>query len=80
MTNDDLIDRIEELEAKLKDMALTVLVAEGQAADAYKAQLDAEAKLAAVIAAYRIEAMKRDDYTHDAFDKHIAELTGGKDG
>ena len=39
----------------------------------------AEAKLAAVIAAYRLEAMKRDDYSHDAFDKHSAELTGGKD-
>lgn len=48
---------------------------------------DLEAKLARVTEAYRLEAMKRDDYSHDAFDKHIAELTsseaatkeGGKD-
>lgn len=38
-----------------------------------------EAKLAKVTAAYRLEAIKRDDYSHDAFDKHLAELTGGKD-
>jgi DNA-binding transcriptional ArsR family regulator len=35
-----------------------------------------EAKLALVIAAYRIEAMRRNDYSHDAFDQHIAELKG----
>lgn len=38
-----------------------------------------EAKLAKVIAAYRIEAMRWDGYSHDAFDRHIAGLTGGKD-
>ena len=35
-----------------------------------------EAKLASVIAAYRIEAMRREDYSHEAFDQHIAELKG----
>lgn len=38
-----------------------------------------QAKLAKVTAAYRTEAMRRDDYTHEGFDKHIAEITGGKD-
>ena len=33
-----------------------------------------EAKLASVISAYRIEAMRRDHYSHEAFDQHIAEL------
>lgn len=37
---------------------------------------DLEAKLASVIAAYRIEAMRREDYSHEAFDQHIAELKG----
>lgn len=35
-----------------------------------------EAKLARVIAAYRIEAMRRHDYSHAAFDQHIEELNG----
>jgi hypothetical protein len=39
-------DRIEELEADLRKMALDYLAAEGQAAEAYQAQLEAEAKLA----------------------------------
>jgi hypothetical protein len=38
-----------------------------------------EAKLAKVIAAYRIEAMRRDDYSHAAFDQHIAALKGEQD-
>ena len=38
-------DRIEELEADLRKMALDYLAAEGQAAEAYQAQLAAEAKL-----------------------------------
>ena len=38
-----------------------------------------EAKLAKVISAYRMEALRRRDYTHDAFDRHIAELTGDED-
>ena len=41
-----LMIRIEELEAKLQSMALDCLAADGQAADAYQAQLAAEAKLA----------------------------------
>jgi hypothetical protein len=39
-------DRIEELEADLRKMALDYLAAEGQAAEAYQAQLEAEDKLA----------------------------------
>ena len=38
-----------------------------------------EAKLAKVTAAYRLEAMKRDDYSHNAFDQHLAELKGQDD-
>ena len=38
-----------------------------------------EANLEKVFTAYRIEAMRRDGYNHDAFDGHIAALTGGKD-
>jgi len=39
-------NRIEELEADLRKMALDYLAAEGQAAEAYQAQLEVEAKLA----------------------------------
>jgi len=39
-------DRIEELEAKLREAALSELSALGQASEAYTAKLDAEAKLA----------------------------------
>jgi outer membrane murein-binding lipoprotein Lpp len=46
---DTLTDRIEELEAKLREMALDCLAAEGQAAEAYQAQLAAEAKLAKTV-------------------------------
>jgi len=35
-----------------------------------------EAKLAKVTAAYRIEAMRRDYYSHAAFDQHITALKG----
>jgi hypothetical protein len=42
-------DRIEELEAKLREMALDCLAADGQAAEAYQAQLAAEAKLAKAV-------------------------------
>jgi hypothetical protein len=45
---DTLTDRIEELEAKLREMALDCLAADGQAAEAYQAQLAAEAKLEAL--------------------------------
>ena len=40
-----LRERIEELEADLRKMALDYLAAQGQAAEAYQAQLTAEAKL-----------------------------------
>ena len=38
--------RIQELEAKLQDMALDCLAAQGQAEEAYQAQLAAEARIA----------------------------------
>ena len=40
-----MADRIEELEAEIKSMAMDCLVAHGQASDAYQAQLAAEAKI-----------------------------------
>ena len=43
-----------------------------------QALIIAEDKLAKVTAAYRLEATRRDDYSHAAFDQHITELTGGK--
>ena len=42
---DTAADRIEELEADLRKMALDYLAADGQAAEAYQAQLAAEARL-----------------------------------
>jgi predicted RNase H-like nuclease (RuvC/YqgF family) len=42
-------DRIEELEVDLRKMALDYLAAEGQAAEAYQAQLEAEAKLSRAV-------------------------------
>jgi hypothetical protein len=44
-TMDEAADRIEELEAKLQDMALDCLAAQGQAEEAYQAQLAAEARI-----------------------------------
>jgi outer membrane murein-binding lipoprotein Lpp len=41
--------RIEELEVDLRKMALDYLAAEGQAAEAYQAQLEAEAKLSRAV-------------------------------
>jgi len=53
---------------------------ECDSADAVKVVADRieelKAKLASVTAAYRIEAMRREDYSHEAFDQHIAELKG----
>ena len=46
-------ERIAELEAKLRSMALDCLAADGQAAEAYQAQLAAEAKLAKAVEALR---------------------------
>ena len=45
----------------------------------YQRAKAAEAKLTKVTAAYRLEAMQRDDYSHAAFEQHLVELTGGKD-
>jgi septal ring factor EnvC (AmiA/AmiB activator) len=47
-------ERIEELEAKLREMALDCLAADGQAAEAYQAQLAAEAKLAKAVGALEV--------------------------
>ncbi len=47
-TRPALIAAIRELEAQKRELALDVLAASGQAADAYEAQLAAEAKLAQV--------------------------------
>jgi len=47
-------DRIEELEADLRKMALDYLAADGQAAEAYQAQLAAEA---------RIEELEKENFT-----------------
>jgi len=33
-----------------------------------------EAHLTKVVMAYRLESMKRDDYSHDAFDQHLAKI------
>ena len=60
-------DRIEELEVNMADKEAECRSLRGQVNIA-------KAKLAKVAAAYRLEAMKRDDYNHDAFDRHIAEL------
>ena len=42
---DEMLDRIEELEADLRSMALDYLAVDGQAAEAYQAQLAAEARI-----------------------------------
>jgi len=44
---------VEKLEAELQSMALDYLAAEGQAAEAYQAQLAAEAKLAKAVEALK---------------------------
>jgi hypothetical protein len=71
----DAADRIEELEAKLK---WVIEERDATFAMMLKRAESAEAKLAIVVSAYRIEAMRRDDYTHEAFDLHIASLQGDK--
>jgi len=45
----EAMDRIEELEADLRKMALDCLAADGQAAEAHQAQLAAKAKLVAAM-------------------------------
>lgn len=51
----------------------------GSIAATVAALWECRAKLASVIAAYRIEAMRREDYSHEAFDQHISELKGETD-
>jgi hypothetical protein len=51
MVQRDALARIEELEAKLQDMALDCLAAQGQAEEAYQAQRAAEGRLEIAIAA-----------------------------
>jgi hypothetical protein len=79
-------DRIEELEAEIKSMAMDCLVAKGQASDAYQAQLLAEAKLAKAVEA--LQWLKVEIRGHGFSDEGrmltmcistLAELTGGKD-
>jgi len=73
--NPMLADRIEELEADLRKMALDLIAADGQSQEAYQAQLLAEAKLAkAVTRLQHIAANKTTDEltviewdTHDTF-------------
>jgi hypothetical protein len=48
-TKEEWAERALRAEAKLRDMALDCLAAEGQAADAYQAQLAAEVKLAKAV-------------------------------
>jgi hypothetical protein len=74
MTNEELLhreyekllrERIEELEADLRKMALDYLAADGQAAEAYQAQLAAEAKLNKAIGALeKVQAFVRDLEPH----------------
>jgi DNA repair exonuclease SbcCD ATPase subunit len=60
-----LADRIEELEADLRKMALDYLAAQGQAAEAYQAQLAAEAKLNKAMGALeKVQAFVRDLEPH----------------
>ena len=76
----DLADRIEELEADLRKVALDYLAAQGQASEAYQAQLAAEAKLEKVKAAFRINMMHAlPDYTHEMFDREYGKITGETD-
>ena len=71
----EAMDRIEELEADLRKMALDVIAADGQSQEAYQAQLESEAKLAkAVTRLQHIAANKTTDEltviewdTHDTF-------------
>lgn len=78
-------DRAEAAEAKLAEMeaerdyyrdedsaSVGMLTAER----ARTAELEAEN--ARLVSAYRIEAMRRPEYTHEAFDAHIAALKGDR--
>ena len=69
-------DRIEELEADLRKMALDCLAADGQAAEAYQAQLVAEAKL--VDAMEEVATYSNDPHLNKWARKALAELKGEK--
>ena len=83
-----LADRIEELEADLRKMALDLIAADGQSQEAYQAQLVAEAKLAKAVGAlgeaiYLLDPDEEDIAKETGLHRIVttyAELTGGKDG
>ena len=73
MTDEDFDKIIEEYEQALANMQREY----DKRGDRIE---ELEAKLAKVTAAYRIEVMMHGPWTsHEDFDRHIAELTGGKD-
>lgn len=86
---EEMADRIEELEADLRRMALDYLAADGQAAEAYQGQLAAEdrikeleAKLKeAVEAAYQLASDVIPCACHDCIEARttLAELKGQED-
>ena len=49
-------------------------------AEAVAALTAKDAEIARLEEAYRLEAMRRPDYTHEAFDAHLAALTGKENG
>jgi hypothetical protein len=66
--------RIEELEADLRKMALDYLAAQGQAAEAYQAQLAAEHKLAKALVAVNYFFLRDPDKpTHWEYSRNRAE-------
>jgi accessory colonization factor AcfC len=67
---EECIARIEELEDKLRSMALDCMAADGQAMEAHQAQLAAEAKLAKAV--WAIEIMQD---ASDAMMLYIARTT-----
>jgi hypothetical protein len=75
-------DRIKELEADLRKMALDLIAADGQSQEAYQAKLVAEAKLAKAEIIIRIIASdKWDERLGEAADlscEYLAELKGEK--
>ena len=84
-------DRIEELEATLRSMALDCLAADGQAVEAYQAQLLVEAKLAKAVEALDVDLIEQAisdvlseggtirDAAEYVARTTLAELTGEKD-
>jgi multidrug efflux pump subunit AcrA (membrane-fusion protein) len=75
-----IANRIERLEAALRNMALDYLAAEGQAAEAYQAQLEAEAKLAKAVEALeyadrmvRIDLFRMTDFNCEDFSQAVVD-------